>query len=45
MPFFEGDTVDQVLLLISGSVKNTQLGPKGLEVILRLGAPSDVLMW
>ena len=42
MPFLAGDAVEQVLLLISGSVKITQLGPKGLEVILRLGAPGDV---
>jgi CRP-like cAMP-binding protein len=42
MLYLEGDTVKQVLLLISGSVKITQLGPKGLEVILRLGAPGDV---
>ena len=42
MPFLAGDTVDQVLLLISGSVKFLQLGSKGLEVILRLGAPGDV---
>jgi CRP-like cAMP-binding protein len=42
MPFLAGDTADQVLLLISGSVKFSQLGSKGLEVILRLGAPGDV---
>jgi CRP-like cAMP-binding protein len=42
MPYLEGDTVKQVLLLISGSVKITKLGPNGLEVILRLGAPGDV---
>jgi CRP-like cAMP-binding protein len=42
MVFLAGDTVEQVLLLISGSMKITQLGPKGLEVILRLGAPGDV---
>ena len=41
--FFEGDEVEQVLMLISGSVKITQLGPKGLAVILRLGAAGDVL--
>ena len=39
----EGDTVEQVLLLISGFVKVTQLGPRGTEVILRLSAPGDVL--
>jgi CRP-like cAMP-binding protein len=42
MLYFEGDTVEHVLLLVSGSVKITQLGPKGLEVILRLGAPGAV---
>lgn len=43
MLFVEGDTVARVLMLISGSVKITQLGPKNLEVILRLGAAGDVL--
>jgi CRP/FNR family transcriptional regulator, nitrogen oxide reductase regulator len=42
MLYLEGDKVEQVLLLISGSVKITQLGPTGLEVILRLAAPGDV---
>jgi CRP-like cAMP-binding protein len=42
MAYLEGDTVQQVLLLVSGSIKITQLGSKGLEVILRLGAPGDV---
>jgi CRP-like cAMP-binding protein len=41
--YLEGDTVEQVLLLISGFVKVTQLGPRGTEVILRLSAPGDVL--
>jgi CRP/FNR family transcriptional regulator, nitrogen oxide reductase regulator len=43
MLYLEGDKVEQVLLLISGSVKITQVGPKGFEVILRLGAPGDLL--
>jgi CRP-like cAMP-binding protein len=43
MLYVEGDTVGQILLLISGSVKITKLGPKGMEVILRLGGPGDVL--
>jgi CRP/FNR family transcriptional regulator, nitrogen oxide reductase regulator len=43
MLYSEGDAVEQVLLLISGFVKTTQVGPKGLEVILRLSAPGDVL--
>ena len=42
MPYLEGNTVEQVFLLISGSVKITQMGPKGVEVILRLGAPGAV---
>ena len=42
MPFLEGEAVEQVLLVISGSVKITQLGPNGLEVILRLAAAGDV---
>ena len=42
MLYLEGDTVEHVLLLVSGSVKITQVGPKGLEVILRLGAPGAV---
>jgi CRP-like cAMP-binding protein len=42
MVYLEGDRVQQVLLLVSGSIKITQLGSKGLEVILRLGAPGDV---
>src|SRR5215472_7329565 len=40
--YLERDNVEQVLFLISGSVKFSQLGSKGLEVILRLGAPGDV---
>src|SRR5664279_2087716 len=34
--FFQGDTVQQVLLLTSGSVKLSQFSPDGQEVILRL---------
>jgi CRP-like cAMP-binding protein len=43
MLYSEGETVEHVLMLISGSVKITQLGPRGSEVILRLNAPGDVL--
>ena len=43
MLYVEDDTVEQVLLLVTGSVKITQQGPKGGEVILRLSAPGDVL--
>jgi len=43
MLYLEGETVEHVLLLISGSVKITQLGPRGTEVILRLSVPGDVL--
>src|SRR6516225_1506926 len=42
MLYLAGDTVEQVLLLVSGSVKITQLGLRGLEVILRLDAPGAV---
>jgi len=41
--FVEGDPVRQVILLISGCVKITQLGPNGHEVILRLGGIGEVL--
>ena len=43
MLYIEGDTVQQVLLLTSGSVKINQLGLSGTEVILRLATPGDVL--
>ena len=43
MQYLGGDMVEQVLLLISGFVKITQLGPRRAEVILRLSAPGDVL--
>jgi len=41
--YLEGDPVEQVLLLTSGSVKTTRLGLSGVEVILRLCVPGDVL--
>jgi CRP-like cAMP-binding protein len=41
--YLEGDVVDQVFLLASGLVKTTKLGPRGAEVILRVGVPGDVL--
>lgn len=43
MLYMEGDSVRQVLLLTSGIVKITQLGPGGTEAILRLGVPGDIL--
>jgi len=43
MLYLEGDSVEQVLLLTSGSVKTTRLGLSGVEVILRLWVPGDVL--
>jgi CRP-like cAMP-binding protein len=43
MLHFEGDPVGQILLLTSGSVKITQLGQSGAEVILRLVVPGDVI--
>jgi CRP-like cAMP-binding protein len=41
--YLEGDAVEQVFLLTSGLVKTTKLGPRGAEVILRVGVPGDVL--
>ena len=41
--YLEGDSVRQVLLLTSGVVKINKLGLSGMEVILRLGVPGDVL--
>ena len=41
--FFEGDRVRQVILLISGSVKLSQLGAEGQEVILRIAGPGESL--
>ena len=41
--YLEGDAVEQVFLLASGLVKTTKLGPRGAEVILRVGVPGDVL--
>jgi CRP-like cAMP-binding protein len=41
--FFEGDPIRQVVMLVSGCVKITQLGANGNEVILRLAGPGDVL--
>lgn len=41
--FFEGDPVRQVILLISGSLKLSQYGAQGQEVILRLAGPGESL--
>jgi CRP/FNR family transcriptional regulator, nitrogen oxide reductase regulator len=41
--FFEGDPVRQVVLLLSGCVKITQLGFTGPEVILRLSGVGDIV--
>ena len=41
--FFEGDPMQQILLLTSGCVKVTQFGQNGSEVILRLSGPGEVL--
>ena len=43
MLHFEGDAVERVFLLTSGSVKITKFSPGGEEVILRLAVPGDVL--
>jgi CRP-like cAMP-binding protein len=39
--FIEGAPCRQVLLVLSGCVKTTQLGPTGCEVILRLSGPGE----
>lgn len=39
----EGESVQRVLLLISGCVKINKFGLNGTEVILRLGVPGDVI--
>jgi CRP-like cAMP-binding protein len=41
--YLEGDAVEQIFLLTSGFVKTTKVGPRGGEVILRVGVPGDVL--
>jgi CRP/FNR family transcriptional regulator, nitrogen oxide reductase regulator len=41
--FIEGDPVRQILLLTSGCVKITQLGPSGSEVILRVNGPGELI--
>jgi CRP-like cAMP-binding protein len=43
MLYIEGDPIERVMLLVSGCVKLTQSGMRGCEVILRVGAPGDVL--
>ena len=41
--FVEGAPCRQVLLLVTGCVKTTQLGPTGCEVILRLNGPGELI--
>ena len=41
--FVEGAPCRQVILVISGCVKTTQLGPTGCEVILRLSGPGELV--
>jgi len=43
MLYLEGDRVQQVWLVTSGCVKISQLGPSGIEAIMRVGVPGDVL--
>jgi CRP/FNR family transcriptional regulator, nitrogen oxide reductase regulator len=43
MLYMEGEPVKQVILLTSGVVKITQLGPNGTEAILRLGVSGEIL--
>jgi CRP-like cAMP-binding protein len=41
--FSQGDPIEKVFLLTSGSVKTTQLGQNGSEVILRLCGAGDLI--
>jgi CRP-like cAMP-binding protein len=41
--FLQDNPEEQVILLLSGSVKTTQLGQDGTEVILRLNGPGDLI--
>lgn len=41
--FIEGDPVRQVILLLAGCIKITQLGPNGHEVILRFAGVGEVV--
>jgi CRP-like cAMP-binding protein len=41
--FCQGDSVQQVLLLISGCVKLLQVGANGHEVMLRLSGPGELI--
>ena len=41
--FSEGDPVQQVVMLLSGSVKVTQIGMSGNEVILRLNGSGEIV--
>jgi CRP/FNR family transcriptional regulator, nitrogen oxide reductase regulator len=41
--FFEGDSIQQVVMLLSGCVKITQLGFCGGEVILRVSGVGDIV--
>jgi CRP-like cAMP-binding protein len=43
MLHLEGDAVDRVIMVTSGSVKLTKMSQAGDEVILRLAAPGDIL--
>lgn len=41
--FAQGGPCEQVLLVLSGCLKTTQLGPTGGEVILRLSGPGELV--
>jgi CRP-like cAMP-binding protein len=43
MIFHQGDSVRQVLLLVSGGVKLLQLGGNGNEILLRLSGPGELI--
>jgi CRP-like cAMP-binding protein len=41
--FFEGDPIRKILLLINGSIKETQVGQNGTAVILRLSGLGEIV--
>lgn len=41
--FMEGDPIQQIFVIKSGFVKITQLGPSGMQAILRLGVPGEMV--
>ena len=41
--YFMGDPITQVLLLTEGCVKKSQLSENGVEVVIRLSAPGEII--